>query len=157
MLARKHLKGIKNYEPGRPIEEVKRQLRLKEVIKLASNENPFGPSRSVRNTLLGSIDEVNRYPDAQGYYLKNDLARRFKVSRQNIILGNGSDELIVLALRAFVEPNEEIIVGYPTFLIYEIQARACDLKLVKSPLRDFRYDLADIKTRKRMTTALILC
>ena len=155
MLVRKHLKDIKNYQPGKPIEEVKRQLGLRKVIKLASNESPFAPSKRAKDVLIKNVDVVNRYPDAQGYYLKNDLAKILKVDFENIILGNGSDELIVLAQRAFVEPVDEVIVGYPTFLIYEIQAKACAIKVVRSPLKNYRYDLKDIRNRITDRTKLI--
>jgi len=155
MLARKHLKSIRNYQPGKPIEEVKRELGLREVVKLASNESAFAPSRKVRDILFRNIEKVNRYPDAQGYYLKRALTKIFRVDNKNLILGNGSDELIVLAQRAFVEPGEEIIVGYPTFLIYEIQAKASAIKVSRSPLKNFRYDLEDIKNKITGKTKLI--
>ncbi|MBN2120124.1 MAG: histidinol-phosphate transaminase [Candidatus Omnitrophica bacterium] len=152
---RKHLKNIKNYQPGKPIEEVKRDLGLRQVIKLASNESPFPPSKATRKALIENICRVNRYPDSQGYYLKRKLAANLKVKPGNIILGNGSDELIVLALRAFVDPGQEVIVGNPTFLIYEIQAKACGLRVVRSRLKDFRYDLDDIKRKITKKTKLI--
>ena len=155
MVVRKHLKNIKNYQPGKPIEEVKRQLGLKYVIKLASNESPFPPSKRVKDALIKNIDSVNRYPDAQGYYLKRDLAKILKVSSESIILGNGSDELIVLAQRALVEPGDEVIVGYPTFLIYEIQAKASAINVVRSPLKNYRYDFKDINSRITSRTKLI--
>ncbi|MFC1514516.1 histidinol-phosphate transaminase [Candidatus Omnitrophota bacterium] len=155
MLARKHLRMIKNYQPGKPIQEVKRQLGLRQVIKLASNESPFGVSSKLRRAIENSIADINRYPDASSFYLKRKLASLHKVRPENIILGNGSDELIVLALRAFCEPGDEVIVGYPTFLIYEIQAKACGLSLVKSRLKDFRYDLGDIKKKITHKTKII--
>ena len=155
MLIRKNLKKIKNYQPGKPIEEVKRDLGLKGVIKLASNENPFPPSKKVRSILIKNIDKINRYPDAQGFYLKRELSKIFNVTSKNIVLGNGSDELIVLALRAFVEVNQEVIVGHPTFLIYEIQTLANGSKVIRSPLKNFRYNLNDIKSRISKRTKLI--
>ncbi len=155
MLIRKHLKNITSYQPGKPIQELKRELGLKKVIKLASNENPFPPPLSVRKALKKSLRELNRYPDAGGYYLKKAISKKFRTRPQNIILGNGSDEIIVLALRAWVEPDEEVIVGYPSFLIYEIQAKALGLRVVRSPLKNFRYDLEDIRKKINKKTKLI--
>jgi len=154
-IVRKGLDKIKNYTPGKPIEEVKRELGLSKVIKLASNENPFPPSGKVIKALEQDLKRINLYPDSRSFYLKEFLSKDLRTGTQNLILGNGSDELIVLALRAFVERGEEVIVGWPTFLIYEIQARACGIKVVRSRLKDFRYDLKDILSKVTKKTKII--
>ncbi len=154
-IVRKGLDKIKNYTPGKPIEEVKRELGLSKVIKLASNENPFPPSGKVIKALGQDLKRINLYPDSRSFYLKEFLSKKLKIGKENLIFGNGSDELIVLALRAFVERGEEVIVGWPTFLIYEIQARACGIKVVRSRLKDFRYDLKDILSKVTKKTKII--
>lgn len=156
MLARKHLKKIRIYKPGKPIDEVKREMGLRKVYKLASNENPFGPSGKVISAIKKEISNINRYPDANCYYLRKKLAQKLQVKEQNLIFGNGSDEIIVLALRAFVEPGvDEVIVSYPTFLIYEIQAKAQGVKTVNVSSRNLRYDLDAIRKKVTGKTKII--
>jgi len=144
---RKSIEKIKPYKPGKPIEEVKRELGLRKVIKLASNENPLGPSPKAIKAILKSISDLNRYPDSNCFYLKQKLAKRFGLKEGNFIIGNGSDELIVLVLRALIEPGDEVLIAYPTFLIYEIQAHACGAKVIRVPLKSFRYDLERMREK----------
>lgn len=152
-LVRKHVLNIKPYIAGKPIEETKRQLGLTKVIKLASNENPFGTSPKAVSAMKKVLSAVNRYPDPQGYYLKKRLARYFKLEPENFVLGNGSDELIDLLIKTLVEPDENIVTSEGTFLEYEIVASAHDRKVKKAPLRYFKYDpgailkLVDKKTK----------
>lgn len=143
-LARKSVLNIKPYVPGKPIEETKRQLGLKKVIKLASNENPFGASPKALQAVKKCFREINRYPDARGFYLKNGLARHFGLTGDNFTLGNGSDEIIDILIKVFVEPDENIVTSDMTFLEYEIIAQINNRKVKKAPLRDFKYDLAAI-------------
>lgn len=154
-MIKKYLEKIKPYKAGKPIEEVKRDLGLKRIIKLASNENPFSPSPKVLDVLNRKMGHINRYPDSQCYYLRQELASYYGIDGDNIIFGNGSDELIILALRACAEEGSEIIIGVPSFLIYEIQARAFGIKVVKSPLKEHRYDLNDMKKRITKNTRII--
>lgn len=154
-IVRRGLDKIENYTPGKPIEEVKRELGLSKVIKLASNENPFPPSGKVIKALEQGLKKINLYPDSRSFYLREFLSKKLKVGKGNLIFGNGSDELIVLALRAFVERGEEVIVGWPTFLIYEIQSKACGIKVVRSKLKGFRYDLKDILSKVTKKTKII--
>src|SRR5437773_12490000 len=95
-LANEHILGIAPYEPGKPIEELERELGIPDAIKLASNENPLPPSDRVQQALIEAIRTLNRYPDGGGYYLREALARRLGVTGEHIILGNGSNELIEL-------------------------------------------------------------
>lgn len=140
----KNVLGVKPYVPGKPIEETKRQLGLKEVVKLASNENPFGPSPKAVAAMKKNLSGVNRYPDAQGYYLKRGLARYFGLAAENFVLGNGSDEIIDILIKAFVETDENIVTSDTTFLEYEIIAQVNNRKLKKAPLRYFKYDLGAV-------------
>ena len=112
-LARKSILNVTPYLPGKPIEEVQRELGLKEVIKLASNESPFPPSPKVLDAICQASRDVNRYPDGGCYHLRQALSRRLGVSANQIIFGNGSDEIIVMAARAFVNEGDEVVVARP--------------------------------------------
>lgn len=140
-LVRSSVFNVKPYIAGKPIEETKRQLGLREVIKLASNENPFGSSPRAVSAIKKCLSGINRYPDSQGFYLKKRLAKYFSLDADNFILGNGSDELIDVVIKTFVEPDENIITADTTFLEYEIIAQVNDRKIKKAPLRYFKYDL----------------
>ena len=140
-LIRKSVLGVKPYVPGKPIEETKRQLGLKEVIKLASNENSLGPSPKAISAIKKVLSGVNRYPDAQGFYLKKRLAKFFGLTQESFVLGNGSDELIDVVIKTFMEADENIVTSCGTFLEYEIIAQVNDRKVKKAALRYFKYDL----------------
>ena len=107
-LAKKTIFSVQPYMPGKPIDEVKRELGLRNVIKLASNENPYGPSPKALQALRRAAKDVNRYPDGDCFYLRQAIAKRLKVPPKQIVFGNGSDEIIVLAVRVFVNPGDEI-------------------------------------------------
>ncbi len=143
-LIRKSALAVKPYVPGKPIEETKRQLGLNQVFKLASNENPLGPSPKAVKAIKKCLAAVNRYPDAQGFYLKKRLAKYFALSCDNFVLGNGSDELIDVLVKTFVEADENIVTSDTTFLEYEIIAQVNERKVKKAPLRYFKYDLESI-------------
>jgi len=141
-LINKNILKIKPYIPGKPIEEVRRELEIKgPVIKLASNENPLPPSNRVIAAIKRNLKSLNRYPDGGCFYLKKTLARKFRLKPENIIVGNGSDELVVLALRAFASPNDEAVIAKPTFLVYEIASAVQGLKIRAAPVNKLRYDL----------------
>ena len=140
-IAKNYILKVKLYRPGKPIEEVKRELNLKQVVKLASNECPYGPSARVLKAIEKEAKKINRYPDGGCFYLRQELAKRLKVSEQQLIFGNGSDEIIVLAIRAFVREGDEIVVTRPSFLIYEIAGTIAGAKIKAVPAKDFRYDI----------------
>ncbi|MBN2483779.1 MAG: histidinol-phosphate transaminase [Candidatus Omnitrophica bacterium] len=152
--ARRSLKNLKAYKPGKPVEELKRELDLKEVYKLASNEIPFVPAY-IFKAVLSQIPQINRYPEASSHYVRQKLARTLKVKPDRLVFGNGSDELIVMTLRAFVEERDEVIIGTPTFLIYEIQSQVAGARIKKVPLRDYRYDLETIARAITKKTKMI--
>ena len=143
-LIRKSVLAVNPYIPGKPIEETKRQLGIKEVIKLASNENSWGTSPKAIAAIKRSLSEINRYPDAQGFYLKKRLAKFFGLVPENFVLGNGSDELIDVVIKTFVEADENIVTSESTFLEYEIIAQVNERKVKKAPLSYFKYDLEAI-------------
>ena len=155
LVDKKFLLELPSYQPGKPIEEVQRELKLKEVIKLASNENALGPSPKALAAVKKSLKELHRYPDGSGYHLKQRLAKKLGVGAASIMVGNGSDEIIVLTLRALISPGDEVIVATPTFLIYEIAARACGAAVVSVPLKHLRYDLAAMRRLVTPKTKLI--
>jgi len=156
-----HIKALRPYTPGKPIEELERELGIKNPIKLASNENPIGPSpAAVRAITAGLKKTLNRYPDGNGYYLKNALAKKlsknppfppfnkggqreitYNITPENIILGNGSNELLDIAARAFLAPGDEAIMAHPSFVVYAMAVQAAGGKAIQSPLRDYRHDL----------------
>lgn len=156
MLARKTIRDLKPYEPGKPIKELKRELGIKEssIIKLASNENPIGPSPKAVKAMAGALKGVNRYPDGSSFYLKRRLASKLKVRPENIVLGNGSDELIDIITKAFLEEREEAVITEPSFLEYKLitKTRGAGVKAValegpnpkKGLFISFRYNLDNL-------------
>ncbi len=152
---RRAVQGLTPYEPGRPIEEVQRELGLTDVIKLASNENALGPSPKALAALREALGGVHRYPDGQGFALKQKLAARLGVGPEALVLGNGSDELITLALRAYVEPGDEIVVADPTFLIYRLAGQVAGAVVRTVPLAQFRYDLPAMRRAVTRRTKVV--
>jgi len=154
-LAKKCILDIKPYEPGKPIEAVRRELGLTRLIKLASNENPLGPSPGAVRAVKKALGNLNRYPDGNCFYLKRALARRLRLKQGNIILGNGSNEIIELLVKAFLNNGEQILTGWPTFLIYFLVGEAAGVRVVSVPLNNFKYDLEAMKERINKRTKLI--
>lgn len=153
--ARAAVRTLGTYRPGTPIEEVQRTRGLRSVIKLASNENALGPSPKAVAALRKATHSLHRYPDATCSDLRARLAKKFRVDPSWLIVGNGSDELIVLALRAFVDPGDAVVVAEPTFLIYELQARACGAEVTVVPLQHYRYDLKAMRAAVTPYTKLV--
>ncbi len=154
-LIRKNILNITPYQPGKPIDEVRREYGLKDIIKLASNENPFGTSSAVVKRLKREIYGINRYPDGNCYYLKNALAAKYSLKPANFCCGNGSDELIDVIIKTFVEDDEEIITADNTFLEYEIISKINDRRFIKVPLTYFRYNLEAIRRKVTRKTKVI--
>jgi histidinol-phosphate aminotransferase len=136
-----HIRNLKPYHPGRPIEEVQREYGLKDVIKLASNENPLGPSPMAVQAMQDACTQVGLYPDGACYELKQALSGHLDVSTDHIAVGNGSDELIQYIGLAFLEPGDEVIQGHPTFVRYEAAAILNQCKLISVPLSDYTHDV----------------
>lgn len=154
-ILRKDINKINAYIPGKPIDLVQREIGIKKVTKLASNENPLGTSTKVKQAIKNSLDEVFRYPDGSCYYLKNTLAKKLKISPDNLIFGNGSDEIIDIIIKTFLNPGEEILTSQVTFVEYEIIAKANGSKANCIPLKNFRYDLQAIKNNITEKTKII--
>lgn len=154
-LVRKNILSLKSYVAGKPIEETKRELGLRKVIKLASNENPLGASPKAIKAIQKSLFNINRYPDSRGFYLRGKLARSLNIEPENVVLGNGSDELIDSIIKTFVEDDENIITSNITFLEYEIISQINAKQICTVRLKDFKYDLAAIRKKVNRKTKLI--
>ena len=154
-LVRQNILNVTPYIAGKPIEETKRQLGLREVIKLASNENPLGPSPAAVEAIKKCLPDLNRYPDSNGFYLKRKLARALRLEPSNLVLGNGSDELIDIIIKTFVEDDETVLTSDATFLEYGIISKVNNRKVVTVPLRYFKYDLEAMKKKIDSKTKLI--
>ena len=151
-----HIRTLVPYVPGKPIEEVERELGIKGVIKLASNESPFEPSPKVLQAIKKASTSINRYPDGDCFYLREQLAKHLKVKSRQLIFGNGSDEIIVLVVRAFVAEGDEVILAKPSFLVYDIASRLAGAKIHAIALQDdFQYDLAAMKKAVTPKTKVI--
>jgi len=154
MMFKKELSKINSYKPGKPIEEVKRSLKLDEVYKLASNEIPFSPVY-ITKAIQEEIKNISRYPESGSFYLRKALSKKLGVKEDQIVFGNGSDELITLTLKALISKGDEVLIAYPTFLIYEIQAKIVGAKITKVPLDDLRYPLSAIAKKVSKKTKII--
>ena len=135
------LAGIVPYEPGKPVEEVQRELGLERVVKLASNEGSFGPFPQALEALERSAGDLNRYPDGGAYRLRAALAERHGVRFEEIAIGSGADGLIDGISQAVLDVGDEIVFGWPSFPSYAIYARKLSAEPVQVPLRNDRYDL----------------
>lgn len=155
---RQNIADLAVYKPGKPIEEVQRELGLKEVVKLASNENPLGPSPRVRQALAGALERVHFYPDGSGYRLKNALAAHYGVTPGHVLLGNGSNEIVQLLSLAFLEPGDEVVMPVPSFPRYEPLARLMNAVPREIKLKEFRLDLeAMARAVKERTKLVYIC
>lgn len=158
-LIRREILGIKEYIPGKPIEETQRELGLTDVIKLASNENPLGPAKEVLAAIQETAPAVYLYPDSNRYHLKQALAEHLKLDPAWIFPGNGSDEVIKLFAEAYFCPGDEVIVAKPTFSVYEYAARLMGAEVVTVPAADgYRHDLEGMAAAvTARTKAVFIC
>jgi histidinol-phosphate aminotransferase len=142
-----YVSSIKPYVPGKPVEELERELGIRDSVKLASNENPLGPSslalKDIINELTstGSSISLNRYPDGNGYYLKQALSQRLSVSDEEIILGNGSNEIIDITVRTFLQPGDDAVMAHPSFVVYPMSTQAQGANAIQVPLKNYIHDL----------------
>lgn len=134
--------GIQPYVPGKPIEELERELGISNSIKLASNENPVGPSPAAIRAIKESFADINRYPDGSGFYLKRALAEKLDVSDEEIILGNGSNELLDLAAKTFLKDGDEAVMATPSFVVYFMAVQSVGGKSIQVPLKNYTHDLS---------------
>jgi histidinol-phosphate aminotransferase len=150
-----NIKNITPYTPGKPIEELERELGISGSIKLASNENPLGPSPKAIAAIKRALAGLNRYPDGSGYYLSQALAKTYNVDISQIILGNGSNELIELVVRTFVQSGDEVISADPSFVVYKMITQAAGGANVIVPLKENRHDLEAMADRISERTRIV--
>ena len=136
-----HVAELQPYQPGKPVEELERELGIAEAVKLASNENPLGPSPKALEAARRALAEVHRYPDGSAFYLRHALADRLSVSPDQVVVGNGSNDLLVLLVQALLGPGQEAVVGHPAFVVYRLAVQAVGGRVKAVPLVDFTHDL----------------
>ena len=153
--ASEHIKAITPYVPGKPVEELERELGISGSIKLASNENPLGPSPKAMAAIRKALEGLNRYPDGSGFYLSQALAKNYGVDIAQVILGNGSNELIELVVRTFVQPGDEVVSADPSFVVYKMITQAAGGMNVIVPCKEMRHDLDAMAERITAKTKLV--
>jgi len=135
------VRGLAPYEPGKPTDELRRELGVERIVKLASNEGPYGPFPSARQAMARAAAELNRYPDPGAYRLRAALAERHGVPLDAVALGAGTDGIVDCLSQAFLDPGDEIVCGWPSFASYPTYARKMGAVPRLVPLREHRYDL----------------
>ena len=133
--------SLNPYQPGKPIDELARELGLSNIVKLASNENPLGPGESVLAAIRRELDSLSRYPDGNGFVLKQALVNHLGVAAEQITLGNGSNDVLDLIARVAVEPGCEAVVSAHSFVVYRLAVTCAGGTLVEVPAVDYGADL----------------
>lgn len=135
------IESLVPYPPGKPIEELERELGITGSIKLASNENPLGPSRKAIKAVSAALQNLHRYPDGSCFYLKEKLSAMIGVAPDELIFGNGSNEIIELVIRTYLKTGDEAIMGDPSFAVYPLVVQAAGGKAINVPLNGFTHHL----------------
>ena len=154
-LASPYLRGLIPYAPGKPIEEVERELGIAGSVKLASNENPLGPSPRALQAVSLALAGMHRYPDGGGYRLRQALGRHWEVSPDWVILGNGSNELLELVGRCFLMPGDEVVYAKQAFVVYDMVAQVTGATKVAVPLKALTHDLEAMRAAITARTKLV--
>lgn len=149
------LDALEPYVPGTPIEEVQREYGLEDVIKLASNENPLGPSPKALAAIQRALPGLNFYPDGQSYHLRRAIAEHLGARLEQVAVGNGADGIIVQTCLAYLDEDAEVIVGRSSFPVYTIYTAVMRATMIKVPLNDFRLDLESMAGAINDRTRLI--
>jgi histidinol-phosphate aminotransferase len=143
--APEYIRGLVPYVPGKPIEELEWELGIKDSIKIASNENPLGPSPKAVAAIKKALNNLHRYPDGNGTFLKAGLAKKLKVKPENIVLGNGSNEILELLAATFMVAGDEGIMSEHSFVVYSLAVESRGYKkVVTRPTPEFGHDLAEM-------------
>lgn len=154
-LVPKHIELLEPYQAGKSIAELKRELNLKRIVKLASNENPLGASPKAVQAMAASLAEIHRYPNPDCYGLRRALADRFDVTIDNVITGHGSEGIMSVILRTFMLDDEEALTSEGTFLGFRVLAQSRGIQLRTVPLKDYRFDLDAIAEQINDRTKII--
>lgn len=155
-LVRPGILQLKPYQPGKPIADVQQEFGLMDVIKIASNENPLGFSATLPEKLIAAFPEIMRYPDGSCLALKAALAKHLKVPESQLILGNGSEDVLRLLLQAFVWGDKHLIISQYAFIAYKILAQGLGISVKEIPEQHFQADLSAIQAAVTSTTGMII-
>jgi len=155
--APEYVRGIAPYLPGKPIGELAREFGLAErdIVKLASNENPRGPGPAVRAAIAAAVEDVCRYPDGNGFALKSALSSRFGVGADQIVLGNGSNDVLELVTQAFLRPGDRAVYSRHAFAVYPLAVQARGAVGIEVPARDYGHDLAAMRAAITSATRIV--
>lgn len=156
-LAPAYIRAIAPYQPGKPISELAREMGLEEsgIVKLASNENPLGVSPLAQQAIQRVLHDLARYPDGNGFELKQALVRRYGLALDGIVLGNGSNDVLELAARAFLTPASSAVYSQHAFAVYPLVVQAIGAQGIEVPAKDHGHDLAAMLQAIRSTTRLV--
>jgi len=156
-LATAGVQGLAPYQPGKPVDELARELGLapERIVKLASNENPLGPSERALAAIRDQLPELARYPDGNGFRLKAALADHYGISPQQLTLGNGSNDVLELIARAFADSSREIVYSQHAFAVYPLVTQAIGARHVKVPARNWGHDLQAMADAVTGRTAVV--
>ena len=153
--ASQSLETIKPYEAGKPLSEVEREYGITNAVKLASNENPFGCSPKVAQAVMARLPEMNRYPEPVPFTLCRKLAEKYHIQTKNLVIGNGSDDIIALLAHGFLDPGDHAVMPLPSFLMYEISVKTAKGVPVMVPLKDFTTNLEGLVKAVTPKTKLV--
>lgn len=140
-LVNKGIDGLSPYEPGKPIEDLERELGIKNAVKLASNENPVGPSPKIIDSIEKIVKETHRYPDGNATRLKAKISRKFNILENQVTVGNGSNDIIEFVARSFLGPNDSAVYSEHAFAVYPLVVRAVGAMGIEVPAKNFSHDL----------------
>ena len=149
-----HIKQIPPYRSENPAEEMERDLGIK-VIQLGMNENPFGPSPKAVEAIRRYVESIDRYPDDSGYFLRQRLAKDFRISMDEIIVSSGSSDILAMAYHALADPNAEVLTGESSFIVYYQLAEITGMPIVRVPMKDYGFDLSAMAEHITPRTRLI--
>lgn len=153
-----HIEALKAYQPGRPPEQLKKELGIDRFISLASNENPMGPPKCVQEAITKAMCDMNRYPEMGGLSLRHLLATRFSVKVDNVVIGSGSESIMANIIRAFLHGDDEVVTSEGTFIGFYVLVGSQGVRLRKVPLKNYHFDLDGIASAITEKTKLVyLC
>jgi histidinol-phosphate aminotransferase len=157
LLAPEYVRSLGRYVPGKPIPELAREFGLpaENIVKLASNENPRGPSPAVRAAIAAATDEVSRYPDGDAFELKAALSARLRVSPFQLVLGNGSNDILELVTQAFLRPGDHAVYSQHAFVVYPLATQARGATGIEVAARDYGHDLAAMRAAITRETRVV--
>tara|TARA_Y100000768_G_scaffold271561_1_gene207652 strand:- start:3624 stop:4718 length:1095 start_codon:yes stop_codon:yes gene_type:complete len=150
-----YIKNLSPYKAGKPISEVQRELGIKNVIKLASNENPLGPSKNVINAIQSSLLDIALYPDPNGFYLRQKLADMFDLNLRNVVLGAGSEGIMATIMRTFLNSGDHILATKNSFIGFKVLANASGRFVEWVPMKEYQYDLKAMAQKINNNTKII--